>query len=140
MPIEAELTRSQAENVMRWQPWLDGAGFEIDSRGPETVILRGTPDMFSFNEKTFAEFASYLAEIMGNPSRVAEDVKRNVVATMACKKAIKARDTVRPEFAMDLMKRLRQCRDGAHCPHGRPTMYYMPGAELARKFDRGTAL
>ena len=140
VPIEAELTRSQAENVMRWQEWLDGAGFEIDSRGPETVLLRSAPDMFSFNEKTFSEFVSYLAEVMGSPSRVAEDMKRNLVATMACKKAVKAMDSVRPEFAMDLMKRLRQCRDGAHCPHGRPTMYYMPGTELARKFDRGAAL
>ena len=140
VPVEAELARSQTENVMRWQEWLDGAGFEIDSRGPETVLLRSTPDMFSFNEKNFSEFVSYLAEIMGNPYKVAEDVKRNVVATMACKKAIKARASVSLEFAMDLMKSLRQCRDGAHCPHGRPTMYYMTGTEIAHKFDRGAAL
>lgn len=140
VPIEAELTRSQMENVMKWKDWLDEAGFEIDSRGPTTAMLRSSPDLFEFNEKTFSEFVSYIAEIMGNPSQVAEEIKRNVIATIACKKAIKARDSIHPSLAIDIMKKLRQCRDGAHCPHGRSTIHFIPAAELAKKFSRGTAL
>ena len=140
VPVEAELSRSQVESVMRWKDWLDGAGFEIDARGPDTVVLRCAPALFDFGQKSFTGFVSYLADIMGNPSRVTEDVKRNVIATMACKKAIKARDYVNPAAAMEIMDSLRKCRDGAHCPHGRPVIFYMPGLEIAKKFARNSIL
>ena len=140
IPVEAELSRSQAESVMRWKDWLEGAGFEIDARGPETVILRCAPALFEFGQKSFYEFVSYLADIMGNPARVTEDVKRNVIATMACKKAVKARDYVNPAAAKEIMASLRKCRDGAHCPHGRPTVFYMSGLDIAKKFDRNSIL
>ena len=140
IPIEANLTRSQTENVMRWKDWLESAGFEIDARGPATVALRSAPSFFEFSQNSFTEFVSYLSDIIGNPSRVAEEVKRNLIATMACKKAVKARDVLNKAEAEEIMKGLRLCRDGAHCPHGRPTMFYMTGLELAKKFDRNTVL
>lgn len=140
VPVEAELSLSQTENVLRWKDWLESAGFEIDARGPNFILLRSAPALFNFGQKSFTEFLSYLADIMGNPSRVAEDVKRNIVATMACKKAVKARDVLNSAEAKAIMQSLRACRDGAHCPHGRPTMFYITGIELARKFDRNAAL
>ena len=140
IPLEAELTRSQMENVLRWRDWLLQAGFEIDSRGPAIALLRASPALFNFSQKAFSEFLSYLAEVMGDPHKVAEDIKRNIVATMACKKAIKARDLVKPQEAARLMEDLKKARDGAHCPHGRPTMFQISAGDLARRFQRSSAL
>jgi len=96
--------------------------------------------MFEFNRDTFTEFLAYLADVLGSPSRVAEEVKRNLVATMACKKAVKARDSLTPQEAVRIIDDLRKTRDGEHCPHGRPTMFYLSAAELARKFERSSPL
>lgn len=140
IPLEAELSRSQMENVLRWKDWLATAGFELEARGPAIAQLRSAPALFYFTPASFSEFLSYLADVLGDPGRAAEDMKRGVVATMACKKAIKARDFVKPQEAVRLMDDLRRARDGNHCPHGRPTMFYLAAGDLARRFGRSSAL
>ena len=96
VPLEAELSRSQMETVLKWRDWMKSAGFEIDQRGPAVALLRAAPALFYFSQPAFAEFLGYLSEVLGEPERAAEDIKRNVIATMACKKSIKAHDFVKP--------------------------------------------
>ncbi len=140
VPLETELSRSQMETVLKWRDWLKIAGFEIDQRGPAVALLRATPALFYFTQPAFAEFLGYLAEVLGEPEKAAEDLKRNIIATMACKKSIKAHDFVKPQEAMRLMEDLKKTRDGYHCPHGRPTLFHLSGADIARRFQRSSAL
>ena len=139
VPLEAELSRSQMETVLKWRDWMKSAGFEIDQRGPAVALLRAAPALFYFSQPAFAEFLGYLSEVLGEPERAAEDIKRNVIATMACKKSIKAHDFVKPQEALRLMDDLRKTKDSYHCPHGRPTLFHLSGNDIARRFQRGTA-
>ncbi len=139
VPLEAELSRSQMETVLKWRDWLKTAGFEIDQRGPAAALLRAAPSLFYFTPAAFAEFLGYLSEVLGEPEKAAEDMKRSVIATMACKKSVKARDFVRPQEALRLMEDLKRTRDSYHCPHGRPTLFYLSGGDIARRFQRSSA-
>ncbi len=140
VPLETELSRSQMETVLKWRDWLTTAGFEIDQRGPAIALLRAAPALFYFTQTAFAEFLSYLSEVLGEPEKAAEDMKRNIIATMACKKSIKARDFVKPQEALRLMEELRKTKDSYHCPHGRPTLFHLSGSDIARRFQRSSAL
>jgi len=140
VPLEAELSRSQMETVLKWHDWLKEAGFELDQRGPTVALLRAAPALFYFTQTAFAEFLGYLSEVLGDPGKAAEDMKRNIVATMACKKSIKAHDFVKPQEAMRLMEDLKRAKDGFHCPHGRPTLFHLSGGDIARRFQRGGAV
>jgi DNA mismatch repair protein MutL len=140
VPLETELSRSQMETVLKWKDWLNTAGFEIDQRGPSVALLRAAPALFYFTQPAFAEFLGYLSEVLGEPEKAAEDIKRNIIATMACKKSIKAHDFVKPQEAMRLMDDLRKTKDSYHCPHGRPTLFYLSGSDIARRFQRSGAL
>jgi DNA mismatch repair protein MutL len=140
VPLEAELSRSQMETVIKWRDWMKTAGFEIDQRGPATALLRAAPALFYFTQPAFAEFLGYLSEVLGEPEKAAEDIKRNIIATMACKKSIKAHDFVKPQEALRLMEDLKKTRDSYHCPHGRPTLFYLSGSDIARRFQRSGAL
>lgn len=140
VPLEAELSRSQMETVLRWRDWMKSAGFEIDQRGPTMALLRATPALFYFTQPAFAEFLGYLSEVLGDPGKAAEDIKRNMIATMACKKSIKAHDFVKPQEAQRLMEDLKKAKDGHHCPHGRPTLFHLSGADIARRFQRSGTL
>jgi DNA mismatch repair protein MutL len=140
VPLEAELSRSQMATVLKWRDWLATAGFELDQRGPATALLRAAPALFYFTPSAFAEFLGYLSEVLGEPQKAAEDMKRNVIATMACKKSIKAHDFVKPQEALWLMQDLKKARDGYHCPHGRPTLFHLSAADIARRFQRSGAL
>ena len=136
LPVSVEIPASQIETVMRWKEWLDKAGFETERFGQTTVRLLSTPALFYFTPDALGEFFGYLAEVLGEPEKVSEDLKRNIVATMACKKSVKAHDHIKPQEALRLIEDLRSARDSFHCPHGRPTLFYVSPSEIARKFHR----
>jgi len=140
VPLEVELSRSQMETVLKWQAWLKTAGFEIDQRGPAAALLRAAPALFYFTQQAFSEFLGYLSEVLGEPEKAAEDMKRGIIATMACKKSIKAHDFVKPQEALRLLEDLKKAKDGYHCPHGRPTLFHLSAADIARRFQRSGAL
>jgi DNA mismatch repair protein MutL len=77
-----------------------------------------------------------LSDVLGDPEKCAEDVRRKLVAVMACKKAVKANDKLNDREGMALLRELRRCRNGLNCPHGRPTMLIMSPIEIARRFKR----
>ena len=128
------------ETVLKWRDWMKTAGFEIDQRGPAVALLRASPALFYFTQSAFAEFIGYLSEVLGEPEKAAEDLKRNIIATMACKKSVKAHDFVKPQEAMRLMEDLKRTKDSYHCPHGRPTLFYLSGGEIARRFQRSASV
>ena len=103
------------------------------------ALLRAAPALFYFTQPAFAGFIGYLSEVLGEPEKAAEDLKRNIIATMACKKSIKAHDFVKPQEALRLMADLKKTKDSYHCPHGRPTLFYLTGTEIARRFQRSSA-
>ncbi|MCX5785993.1 MAG: DNA mismatch repair endonuclease MutL [Elusimicrobia bacterium] len=140
LPVSVELSRSQLETILKWKDWLATAGFEIEQGGPGTALLRATPALFYFTPSAFNEFLGYLSEVLGDPSKSTEELKRNTIATMACKKSIKAHDYIKPQEALRLLEDLKSAKDSFHCPHGRPTLFYLSPSEIARRFGRSGAL
>ena len=60
----------------------------------------------------------------------------HLLATMACKAAVKAGDRLSPE-EIDYLMRLRPTvEDSHHCPHGRPTSLVFSRHELDKQFRR----
>jgi DNA mismatch repair protein MutL len=60
----------------------------------------------------------------------------HLLATMACKAAVKAGDRLSPE-EIDYLMRLRPtAEDSHHCPHGRPTSLVFSRQELDKQFKR----
>lgn len=140
IPVSVELSASQAENIMRWQDWLRGAGFEIGRSGPTHMLLHATPALFYFSQDAAQELFGYLSEVLGEPSKSDEALKRNTIATMACKRSVKARDFLKPQEAQRLIEDLKAAKDSFHCPHGRPTLFHIGRPELARRFQRTTVV
>jgi DNA mismatch repair protein MutL len=140
IPLSVELSRSQLETILKWKEWLATAGFEIEQGGPATALLRATPSLFYFTPEAFNKFLGYLSEVLGDPSKSTEDIKRNTIAIMACKKSVKAHDFIKPPEALRLLEDLKTAKDSFHCPHGRPTLFYLSPSEIARRFGRSGSL
>ncbi|MCX5783971.1 MAG: DNA mismatch repair protein MutL, partial [Elusimicrobia bacterium] len=116
--------------------WLFSTGFEIERFGAGTISVSAAPSFFEFSEEALREFILGLSDILAEPSKVPEGKRREILAAMACKKAVKVHDKLGGEEAARLLSDLRECKNGQFCPHGRPTMFYMPRAELLKKFQR----
>ena len=139
IPMTVELSPSQAQALLDWREWLCSAGFEVEPAGPAAFLVRSVPSIFRFTDETVISFLTGLAGVIGDPQRCAEDIKRETVALMACKKAVKAGDKLSEEEALRLLSDVKACRDGMSCPHGRPTMITVERGELARRFKRPRA-
>ncbi len=59
-----------------------------------------------------------------------------VLATMACKAAVKGGDVISREEMDTVLDELLSLKNPYHCPHGRPTIFSMTRTELEKKFKR----
>lgn len=135
-PIHVDLPPSNAESLMSWAPWLKEAGFDLTRFSPRTVLVNTLPSMLRFKEDDMKAFVQSLAQIVGDPDKSSDSLKRKMVALLACKKAIKAHDQISAAEAEGLLENMKKCRDGMHCPHGRPCVAVLNTKDIAKLFGR----
>lgn len=135
-PLRVDLPPSNVETLLSWTDWLKKAGFEIAPFSARTVQVHTRPHMIRFKEDDLKEFIVSLAQLVGDPSKSTETLKRNMVAMLACKKAIKAHDQISAAEAEALVENMKKCKDGMHCPHGRPCVAQVELKNIGKLFGR----
>ena len=135
-PLHVDLPPSNAQTLLSWAAWLKTAGFEITSFSARTILVHTRPHMIRFQEDELKEFIVSLAQLVGDPSKSTETLKRKMVAMLACKKAIKAHDQISATEAETLIENMKKCQDGMHCPHGRPCVAQMKLKDINKLFGR----
>ncbi len=63
-------------------------------------------------------------------------IMEKMLATMACKAAIKAGDPLNQDEIIKLLQAKRTAQNSFHCPHGRPTILKITIVELEKYFER----
>ena len=135
-PIHVDLAPSNAESLMSWADWLKSAGFELTRFSSRTVLVNTVPSMLRFKEDDMKSFIVSLSQVVGDPSKSDDGLKRKMVALLACKKAIKAHDQISAAEAESLLESMKKCKDGMHCPHGRPCVAVLCTKDIAKLFGR----
>ena len=93
---------------------------------------REYPDVFGPQEALVA----FLALLEDVRTRKAEERKSRVLATMACKTAIKAGERLPREKMEFLVRELFRTSNPAVCPHGRPIVVRLDRAAFERGLGR----
>ena len=135
-PIYVDLPPSNAQALLSWAPWLKTAGFEIEAFSPRTVLVRTTPHVVRFKEDDMKEFIVSLADVAGDDTKMCDTLKRRMIALLACKRAVKAHDELSASEAEDLLAQMKNCKDGMHCPHGRPCVAQLTVKQTNKLFGR----
>ena len=117
-------------------PWLKEAGFDLTRFSPRTVLVNTVPSMLRFKEDDMKAFVTSLSQIVGDPDKSSDALKRKMVALLACKRAIKAHDQISAAEAEGLLENMKKCKDGMHCPHGRPCVAVLSTKDIAKLFGR----
>jgi len=65
-----------------------------------------------------------------------QDIKENVLASMACHTSIRSGQKLESVVMQDLIKRLVKCENPYSCPHGRPAVWRLKLNEIDSHFDR----
>ncbi|MDR0953374.1 MAG: DNA mismatch repair endonuclease MutL, partial [Elusimicrobiota bacterium] len=136
-PLTVQMAASQIENLLAWQDFLEQAGFEISRFSAGSLLVNSVPNILKFKDEALKDFILQFAAVAGNPNKASKELKYKLIATMACKKSIKAGEQLEREQAAALMQNLKNCDDGLHCPHGRPTLLVLSMEEISKKIGRG---
>lgn len=134
-PLVIELSAEDyvyyAENLTLFKE----SGFLTEVFGDNTISIREAPMLLGkVDVKNF--FLEILDNIKNMGSGKTYEVKYNMIASLACKAAIKANHTL-THFEMNaLIEELRYIDEPFNCPHGRPTIIKTPLIDIEKKFKR----
>ena len=114
---------------------LNQIGIEVEGFGLNTIKISSIPVFI----KEYSE-EKYLEEIIDQVIRTDKidliELRKHVIATMACKASIKANDHLEIREMEDLIKTLFTCDNPTCCPHGRPTIVHFTKYDIEKMFKR----
>lgn len=113
---------------------LSSTGFEIDWFDQSSIIIRGIPSILSG-----ADVKAFIIGILDEFDRykhLGNDYKLDRVIKSACKKAVKANDSLSEMEMIYLLEGMIKNRIPSTCPHGRPIIVPISLYELEVKFKR----
>jgi DNA mismatch repair protein MutL len=132
-PMPVELTPSQVEVLQDNAGLLASYGFELESFGGNSYLLRAVPSIMSPQDP-----ARSLVDILDMVSfegllRQHEDV---LAASIACHAAIRAGKSLTEPEMRALLEQLENTDNPHTCPHGRPTLVHFSEYQMEREFGR----
>lgn len=131
-PALLDLSPSIAAQLSACLPALEALGFACEEFGPDRFVLRAAPAI-----EGLEGIATVLPELLAEAALDREDWRDRLLASFACRAAIRKGRPLTPAEARDLVNRLGATNAPAVCPHGSPVLLHLPGGFLARQFNWG---
>jgi DNA mismatch repair protein MutL len=116
IPPILELSPSAVVSLETSAALFEDLGFRIETMGGRSYALKEYPDLFK-PEQAADVFLGLLEEA---GQKTAEDRREHMLATLACKTAVKAGEPLTREKMGYLVEELFKTAQPALCPHGRP--------------------
>ena len=132
IPPLLELPPSAAVSLDENAALLEDLGFRVEAMGGRSYALKEYPDLFKAEEARDV-FLGLLEEAAGTK---AEDRRERMLATMACKSAVKAREPLTREKMGYLVEELFKTSQPAICPHGRPIVVRIEKSAIDKGLGR----
>lgn len=136
-PIILNLTEKETGIILENKNLLEEFGFQIEEFGNNCFALKGVP--FIIKGNILPLFFMDIIDILGKDYAGIKNIyhaKRDLIASMSCKAAVKANDNLTFVEARALIESMLQLEDPFTCPHGRPTIIEISKQELDKKFKR----
>jgi DNA mismatch repair protein MutL len=134
-PLTLQLTGFESDALDANKDLLQKLGYELGEFGGQTLIVHSVP---APHPRFDAErcLRDTLAALTGDRGASTAPRHQRLAATIACKAAIKAGDTLASQEMRALFIALRDCVLPAHDVHGRSTIVHLSWDELERRFGR----
>lgn len=136
LPMTLELSFKEKENLDEEHlSRLSSCSIVVEEFGDRTLIVREIP--------SFLSDPDYSAVIVDCVHAILNDQKadplkemRLAIANIACKKSIRANQTLTMGEMESLIQDLAKCVNPANCPHGRPTLIKLSREDVEKLFRR----
>ncbi|MCB9030471.1 MAG: DNA mismatch repair endonuclease MutL [Deltaproteobacteria bacterium] len=136
VPITVELSEEGALNCLNNEDLFQRYGFEIESFGDATIVVRSTPTIM--RESLVPRLIKEVAEISfdGLAQGRFEEVIDHISARIACHASVRSGKEMAKEEVYALFDALDSTEFSAACPHGRPVVVKFSEIEIESWFGR----
>ncbi len=134
-PGVIECDREEKRLLDRFAVEISALGVDIEPFGGDSYVVKAVPAIVAqlAAEVIVRDILAQLESGGGGAGSRTEAV----LASMACKAAIKGGQTLQPEEITALLRRMREAEIFSHCPHGRPVVKRFTVSDIKRWFHRG---
>ena len=136
IPINIELTPSDATILKQHLDYLKDIGFDIEEFGINTFAIKGEPTWITpmFEEATVRDIIDQVI-LKGNDFDI-DKFNDHMAKSAACKMSIKANTKISYDDMEEILKELVLCDNPYNCCHGRPSIIKFSNYDLERMFKR----
>ena len=134
-PVACRLSPEECAILMANKPLLEELGFEAEEFGENTLLLRQIP-MDLDPQQAQDAMTEIAADLLNGRRENAQNVRDEILHTVACKAAIKAGWQTSEKELRVLVEQVMARDDLKHCPHGRPICITLSKKQLEKQFKR----
>ncbi|MBR4834167.1 MAG: DNA mismatch repair endonuclease MutL [Thermoguttaceae bacterium] len=136
VPEVVDLTPTERPLALENRELFANLGILIDDFGGASVVVNGYPAILRAASPSEI-FLAALATLQRNRGKLERaDLLDESLKQMACKAAIKAGDSLRPDAIVELIAAAEEELQSHHCPHGRPSTLVFSVQEIDKLFKR----
>ncbi len=138
-PVTVELGPDHADTLEQEAEAVAALGLTVEFFGDTTWIIKAVPAMvgkFSPQEVLFDILDGLAARSGPSRTEAVPECIDNLLASMACKAAIKSGNRLHPEEMLALLRQMEQSEFFSHCPHGRPVLKIFSRSDVEKWFRR----
>ncbi len=135
-PETVELSLADSRKVEQHADEIDKMGFSIRDFGDNAYVISAVPALGSHISPS--DLFLDILEQFGSPqsSKKRGSLLEDILASMACKAAVKAGDNLSPEEIEALLNNMAKADLFSHCPHGRPVLKQFSDTDIKKWFHR----
>lgn len=135
IPGVIEASAAEVASLMAQQEELAWLGFEIEPFGETAIAVHAMPaDLAHLDPQRLLDAVLHLDDEQSSTGF--DDIRRSMLAGIACRAAVKFNDPLTDDAIRVLLEWERGNPLAAACPHGRPIRLRVPLHELERRFQR----
>jgi DNA mismatch repair protein MutL len=135
-PETIELSVADIQKVEQYGDEIDKMGFTVREFGGNSYVISAVPALGT--HLAAAELFLDILEQFGSSSSSQRkgSLLEDILASMACKAAVKAGDKLPLEEIEALLESMAKADLFSHCPHGRPVLKQFSAGEIKKWFHR----
>ena len=137
IPATFAATSLEIETAQNHQELLNELGFDIAPFSPTVLVVRAIPALLKNADA--AELSRAVLHEIGEygATRVATERRNELLATMACHGAVRAKRMLAVPEMNALLREMEETERSGQCNHGRPTWFQLTLSDLDKLFMRG---
>jgi DNA mismatch repair protein MutL len=138
-PVTVELGPDHCDLLEHYGEEVAALGLQVDHFGDNTFVIKAVPALVSLlsPEDILIDTLDALKNWAQSGEGTVPRAIDGLLASMACKAAIKAGNRLQPEEMIALLQQMEKSEVFSHCPHGRPVIKEFSRAEIEKWFHRG---